>query len=205
MQHLTMRHPVTDIAPRLLEMARRLLMASRAPAHMLEPWPAPTGARRLLAPSELPVLRWLAAALSLAPAAARPLVEAIVDEAGALAWRQTYTADDLGQPFLDRYGWTEFAGFRGPIASETVAIGVLVLGPETVYPQHSHAAEEVYLPVAGTAEWLKGDEGWTPRAPLEMIHHAPWKRHAMRTGAEPLLAIYVWRGGDLAAKSRLEA
>lgn len=37
----------------------------------------------------------------------------------------------------------------------------------------------------------------------EVIHHASDVSHAMRTGKEPLLALYIWRGGPLAAKSTI--
>ena len=38
--------------------------------------------------------------------------------------------------------------------STTIAAGFLLLGPHTHYPRHSHAAEELYIPLAGTAEPL---------------------------------------------------
>jgi hypothetical protein len=33
--------------------------------------------------------------------------------------------------------------------------------------------------------------------------HPSWTAHAMHTEQEPLLAAYVWRAGDLTAKSRI--
>ena len=51
--------------------------------------------------------------------------------------------------------------------------------------------------------WQRGDERFVVRGPGECIHHAPRVPHAMKTGSEPLLALYVWRGGDLAEKSTL--
>ena len=90
---------------------------------------------------------------------------------------------------------------RGPVASTRIACGVLVLGPGVVYPAHAHAAEEVYLPLHGVAEWARGDQGFVPVPVGQGIHHGPWVPHAMRVGAEPLVALYLWRGGDLAAKS----
>ncbi len=104
-------------------------------------------------------MRWLDQALAIAAAATRPLVDEVVAAAGTLAWGQTYAAGDLGERFLERYGWSELIGLRGPIASDRLACGVLLLGPEIEYPPHSHAAEEIYLPLAGTADWLRGREG----------------------------------------------
>lgn len=190
-------------ADRLAAAVRALLDGFDQPelAPFLDEWPAPDTARRMVEPRPLPVLRWLDQAL--AAAATRPLVDEVVAAAGALAWGQTYAAGDLGERFLERYGWSELIGLRGPIASDRLACGVLLLGPEIEYPPHSHAAEEIYLPLAGAADWLRGDEGWRQRHPGELIHHPSGIAHAMRTGGQPLLALYLWRGGDLAQKSRL--
>ena len=76
-----------------------------------------------------------------------------------------------------------------------------MLGPEVTYPPHAHEAAEVYLPLSGVAWWQKGEAEFAPVPAGQPIYHAPWVPHAMRTGAEPLLALYLWRGGDLAAKS----
>jgi quercetin dioxygenase-like cupin family protein len=79
------------------------------------------------------------------------------------------------------------------------------LGPATVYPRHRHEAEEIYLPLSGTASWQQGDETWRERPPGTLIHHAGDEPHAMRTGDGPLLALYLWRSSDLTQKARLDA
>jgi Dimethlysulfonioproprionate lyase len=79
-----------------------------------------------------------------------------------------------------------------------------MLGPETEYPAHSHEAEELYLPLAGRAWWRSSESDWRLRPPGTWIHHRSWTVHAMRTEREPLLAAYLWRAGDLSAKSRIE-
>ena len=87
------------------------------------------------------------------------------------------------------------------MASERIACGVLLLGPHVTYPAHAHAAEEIYLPIHGVAEWQRGDAGFHPVPVGQAVHHPAWMPHAMRVGAAPLAALYLWRGGDLAAKS----
>jgi hypothetical protein len=187
------------LADPLAAATRRLLGTYPELGEWLADWPA---ARRDVVAADLPVVRHLAVLPDLASEATRPLVEALVAAPG-LAWRQTYATADLGAGFLDRYGWTELVGTRGTLASARLAVGFLLLGPATLYPRHRHAAEEIYIPLAGTAAWLRGDEGFVKRAPGVVIHHPPHVPHAMRTGAEPLLALYLWRGGDLAEKSTL--
>jgi hypothetical protein len=189
----------------LIDGARSLLDGIDHPAlgAFLTDWPAPDAARRPAGQRSLPVLGWLGAL----PAGANPgthaLVEQLVATAGDLAWGQTYRAGDIGGRFLDRYGWTELIGLRGPVASDRIACGFLLLGPDIEYPPHAHAAEEIYVPLAGTADWLRGDEGWRQRSPGAPIHHPSWIPHAMRTAGQPLLALYLWRGGDLAQKSTI--
>ena len=110
----------------------------------------------------------------------------------------------FGENFLNNYGWTEIVGLRGPIASNTIACGFLLLGPNTEYPKHSHEAEEIYIPFSSDTLWFKGEEGGMPREIGVPIYHQPWVSHGMRTGVDPLLALYIWRGGDLCQKSHIE-
>ena len=121
--------------------------------------------------------------------------------AAHLPWFQTYGSADFGAEFLKVYAACELVGPRGPFVSAEFSCGVLLLGPGVLYPEHWHAAAEVYVPLSGHAEWFRAGEGWSLQAPLTVIHHASNQKHAMRTGAEPLLALYIWRGGDLAQKS----
>ena len=152
----------------------------------------------------LPVLCWAEDLSARSAPQTRELTAALAAGAGHLAWGQTYCAEDISPAFLERYGWCELLGSRGHFVSDDLALGVLLLGPETAYPLHRHEAEEIYIVLSGTAFWRKGagsDE--TPVPPGSVVHHPPWTPHAMRTEAEPLLALYLWRGGDLAQKSRL--
>ena len=129
------------------------------------------------------------------------MLAGIVDQ---IAWGQTYSAEDFGVEFLKNYGWTEFIGQRGPIPSEQMACGVLMLGPQVEYPRHRHEAEEVYFPLTGQTRWQQGNQGWTLRPLGQPIFHAPWVPHAMKTGVSPLLALYLWRAGDLTQKSLID-
>lgn len=156
---------------------------------------------RRLAPSSLPCLTYLPRAAAITGGGAEALAAFLAEHAGALRWAQTYTEADFGRDFLDRYGWTELTGTRGHFASDTVAAGFLLLGPDVTYPDHHHLAEEIYIPLTPATEWRKGDGAFVARAAGEVIHHPSNVSHAMRTGAEPLLALYLWRGGPLAQKS----
>lgn len=158
-------------------------------------------APRDLAPRGLACLARLDRLAAGAEPEEKPLVVLIAALRDRLHWGQTYTVEDFGQAFVDNYGWMEIAGTRGHFASDSVAAGVLILGPDIHYPDHHHEAEEIYIPLAGAAEWRKGDGEFVARRPGETIHHPSNVNHAMRTGSEPLVALYLWRGGPLAARS----
>jgi hypothetical protein len=188
----------------LVEAVRSLLETAGPEAQaFLRDWPRDLIARPTEARS-LPVLSALEGLSRHAAPCTRPLVEAVAALSGELDWRQTYSPADFGERFLRNYGWSEWTGKRGAFASDAIACGVLLLGTDTEYPAHSHEAEELYLPLAGHASWRSATSDWRLRPPGTWIHHPSWTTHAMRTAREPLLAAYVWRAGDLAAKSRID-
>jgi Dimethlysulfonioproprionate lyase len=194
-------------AASLISPTHALLRSLQAPAlaPFLAEWPVATADspsdQRAVVPSTLPVLRFLPDVKSSAPAFSRNLVHDIGRAAPSMAWRRTYTEADVGAAFLQNYGWSELVGTSGPLPSERVACGFLVLGPQTHYPKHQHEAEEVYIPLFGTASWQQGAGGWDQCAPGTVIHHDRNEPHAMRTGASPLLALYLWRSADLRQKA----
>jgi quercetin dioxygenase-like cupin family protein len=188
----------------LVEQAHTLLTGLRSPVltSFLTEWPS-SSQRRSVEPSSIPALRWLPQVHG-APAFSAPFVAAVAAAAATLAWRRSYTSTDIGSAFLDNYGWTELVGLKGPAASDHLACGLLLLGPNLTYPAHRHEAEEIYVPLAGAAQWKHGDDGWRDRPPGEVIHHARNQPHAMRTGESPMLALYLWRSNNLAQESRLD-
>jgi hypothetical protein len=192
-------------AANISERIKRLLesLVEPALAPFLVDWPRDT-VHRSVAGCSLPVLRWLPDIAGDDRAFGGDLVAAVCEAAPSLPWRQTYTADDLDEVFLDNYGWSELSGTNGPLASQRVACGFLLLGPSTLYPRHRHEAEEIYLPLSGTASWQQGDGIWRDRPPGTPIYHAGDEPHCMRTGSAPLLALYLWRSGNLAQKARLD-
>jgi hypothetical protein len=194
-----------DRTARIESLARAVRLqfsALPAAAPFFADWPD-FAVARATQPRRLPVCRWLASLEPLASPETRALVREFVAASEILEWRQTYSAADFGPEFLERYGWTELVGLRGPIGSEKVACGFLMLGPDIEYPAHAHEAEELYLPLAGEALWMRGEHGFVKRAPGAIIEHSAWMPHAMKTLGDPLLALYVWRGGNLSAKSRI--
>jgi hypothetical protein len=146
----------------------------------------------------------LSAAVKAADKKTEGIVKMLAAQANHIAWGQTYSAQDFGVGFLEKYGWTELIGLRGPIAGDRIACGFLFLGPQVEYPRHRHEAEEVYVPLTGQTLWQRNNQDWAYRTAGLPIYHAPRMPHAMRTETVPLVALYLWRGDNLAQKSIIE-
>ncbi len=154
-------------------------------------------------PAGLPVLAWLSRTRSCAVPGTQALVDAIAAMGASLPWGQSYAAADFGVDFQTRYGFMELIGPRGPFVADDIACGLLLFAPEMEYPQHRHEAEEIYLVLAGTAAWRAGTKDYATVPPGGVLHRRSWVPHATRMGAEPMLALYLWRGGDLLQKSEI--
>ena len=154
-------------------------------------------------PQKLPVIDYLPELSNQAPAEFKALVEALIDAQSQLYFGQTYTAEDISEAFLQQYGWVKFLGPDAYWHSDQLSSGLLFLGPKITYPPHSHEAEELYLPISGDAEWYYKGQGWLLRPAGTLIHHASGIQHGTRTLGEPLIALYLWRGGNLTQKSNL--
>jgi dimethlysulfoniopropionate lyase len=197
--------PAETLGRELLDRIHALLKSLHAARldPFLAEWPGAAPSRPVT-PSSLPVLRHESVLESKTPASAQSVTEELFRLAPSLHWGQSYPASAVGAQFLENYGWTEVAGLHGPISSEHVAIGFLMLGRATLYPRHRHEAEEIYVPVSGTAAWQAGDGIWRNKLPGAVIVHERNEPHAMRTSSEPLLALYLWRSAHLDQKSQLD-
>lgn len=191
-------------AEALYRMTRDFLAAALPVEHrdwlaMLSADPPP----RTVAPAGLPVLGWLPDARKCAAANTQALVDLIAAAADGLPWGQNYDDGDFGAGFQARYGFMELLGPRGPFIADDIALGLLMFAPHTEYPQHRHEAEELYALLAGHAEWRAGDAPYRTEPPGAVLYRPPWVPHATRMGEEPMLALYLWRGGDLMRKSEI--
>ncbi len=186
--------------------AQRLLAGLKSPllADFLRLWPSGPPRAMDASPAAVPGLRHLPAAMLRAPPFSAPFAGALAAAAHALTWRRSYTPAEVGAEFWDNYGWTELVGLNSPAHSERLACGVMLLGPRVTYPLHHHEAEEMYVPLSGTADWKLGSRPWEAQAPGSVIHHPTDQSHAMRTGKNTLLALYLWRSDNLAQKSQLD-
>jgi mannose-6-phosphate isomerase-like protein (cupin superfamily) len=175
------------------------MAASPAPAGpeaqaLLPLWPPPTPAQRL-EPAELPACAYFGAALDLGRAGPEAAIAAgLAPLAQRLRWTYGYPSDPRYPGLERRIAFTLVLGSTAVWRSERMLLGFTLITPHTNYPPHAHPAIELYLVVAGAASWRVGDAPAAIRPPGSVIVHPSGAPHAMSTGAEPLLALFTWRG-----------
>ena len=155
---------------------------------------------------DLPATRFLHPSLSLTHPDTQALAALFEAEKANLKWEQSYTKQDsfVGKDMLDGYGFAEVIGKRGPFVSDKVRAGIGVWGPDIDYPLHRHEAEEVYVVLAGSAQFQLGDGDNASsgvRRAADVVHVPSMLAHGFATLEDPLVVFYIWQAGDLREKS----
>jgi len=144
--------------------------------------------------------RHIPAALQAGTATTAALRDAISPIIHFLPWRYSYPLRDDAPGLEQNIAFAEIVGPKAPFRSNSVCLGLTLIGPETLYPAHRHPAVELYYVVAGTASWTLDGASHDQR-PGTYILHPSQAIHAMQTHTEPLLAIYSWSGTDVRTTS----
>ena len=131
-------------------------------------------------------------ALDSAPLAA--FRDAFVTCSPHAGWRETYRGTSIGEDFLNRFGCYELFGKDGAFRSAQSRSFVVYATPGLYYPWHHHPAEELYLIVAGEAEFHLEGEGSRLMRPGDTVFHPAGRPHAMTTHDKPVMAYVMWRG-----------
>ena len=163
----------------------------------LEPLPPLTGK---FPPNRLAATRHLPAALQAGNESTADLLNAIGPVARRLPWRYSYPPRADAPNLGNEIAFAELIGPEAPFQSDSICLGLTLIGPETLYPAHRHPAVELFFVVAGSAVWtLDGVSHEHP--PGTFILHPSQAVHAMHTHSEPLLAVYSWTGADVRTPS----
>jgi hypothetical protein len=131
-------------------------------------------------------------------------IDKVVDNFVLLEPLLRWTPRASGGPFASK-NWTDghanalIIGDSGLETRDDVQIGVSLLAPHVRYPDHRHAAEEVYL-VLSPGRFKHGASSWVEPGIGGSLHNVPNIVHAMASDDSPLLAIWcLWsrKGGSL--------
>jgi quercetin dioxygenase-like cupin family protein len=161
---------------------------------LLAAWPAESDTTPPV-PKRLPACDHLDSALGAGRSAAEAgLAAALSTLAPLLAWTYSYPARTSQPDLSAAVAFSQIVGPGGLRPSDRLRLGLTLIAPGTHYPPHAHPAIETYLVIAGTAFWSLGTATAAAQPPGTLILHPSGMAHAMQTGAEPLLAIWSWRG-----------
>lgn len=170
--------------------------------HAFAPWPEDAPAASLPA-QHAPAAEIVAAHDLPATPATAPLSEAVKRVAPHANWQQTYTVEEVGADFLNRYGWFELVGPTGHHHAEGVRAYIAYWGAGLTYDWHLHEAEELYFILAGEARFeAEGLPAQVLRAG-DSRFHASSQPHAMQTEESGVLTLVLWRGGGLTDPARM--
>jgi mannose-6-phosphate isomerase-like protein (cupin superfamily) len=73
-------------------------------------------------------------------------------------------------------------------------MGLFLLPPQHLYPNHLHGADEVYVVLAGSGEWSLAGQAFVQKVTSDIIEVPSMTDHALRTATAPLLMLWSWTG-----------
>lgn len=115
---------------------------------------------------------------------------------GPLAqWRETYKDTDIAQDFMDRFGCYCLIGNGGAYHSDRMWAWVVYMPAGLWYPWHHHPGEEMYMILAGEAEFRRVGHDPEILRPGDCVLHESNQSHATLTHDRPMMAYVVWRNG----------
>lgn len=183
----------------LLDLSRQIIAggghapAARAGARVFERLSASEGTRGSATAERLPVCHdTIAPALAGLARRGSPLAEmagAFGAIEGGLSWYRRKSAMPADEPFYSSHANAMLIGPGGIEERDDVQVGVTVMAPGILYPDHDHPPEEVYIALSPGA-WWNADMAWTEPGPGGLIYNPPGILHAMRSGPDPFLALW---------------
>jgi len=146
-----------------------------------------------LTPAQQPVCGLLPAALELGNAETARLLASVARLAPVLAWERA-PADSTPAEFYPGHAYCMIAGDGGFLPAPHFMLGLFLIAPGMNYPNHAHAADELYCVIAGRAAWQRSGGAFETYGPGEAVIMPSMAPHAIRTGAEPVLILWAWSG-----------
>ena len=111
------------------------------------------------------------------------------------AWVPPKTSDD---PLYTAHSHSkvhvELLGPQGIIKSKSVRLGLYGILPNSEYGIRTHPAEELFIMLAGQAEWLRGAGKYELKRTGEYSYHPSGMRHATKTTLSAFMSVYIWSG-----------
>ena len=113
----------------------------------------------------------------------------------AFEWRPPSTSDSAA--YIEdsiAKSHVELIGPNGFIPSDRLRIGLYGMLPHSAYGVRTHAAEEVYIMLAGEVFWQRDEGGFSVHLPGSRSYHPSFMKHANATAEYGFMSVYIWRG-----------
>ncbi len=124
---------------------------------------------------------------------AHPCCEALMNT--PLPWAPPETTNDPDYIEVSKRKFlVELIGPAGLVPGDKIRMGVYGMQPNLEYGIRTHPAEEIFIMLAGRADWLRDTEAYAEYGPGTRRHHPSMMRHATRTRDKAFMSIYVWNG-----------
>lgn len=139
----------------------------------------------------LPACRYLDVAVGSAVDLGGPVGEvaqALRAVAPNLEWERRPGVEDQTVEFAQGHANAILARSKNPELE--VIVGVSLMAPVVLYPDHHHPPEEVYI-VLSAGEWRQNQGAWHEPGAGSIVHNPAGIVHAMRSGDAPLLALWL--------------
>ena len=119
---------------------------------------------------------------------------------GDVTWKQDRsefypTGSEVGKRYVESNLHAQLIGPKGSVAkSKDFMLGVFILGPWTLYKDHSHIAPEFYLNLSNKSDWRFNFGPWQRYGAGSLIWNPSKQVHATMVSEKPFLSIFAWLG-----------
>ena len=146
-----------------------------------------------LVPYHVPAATLLESEQGLSASEYPALRDALQALSPTMLWREPYKDTEIGAGFMDRFVCYEIIGRDAPFASDNIRSFLVYHPPHLHYPWHHHPAEELYVVIAGEAEFHLQGQGAEVLRSGQASFHPKGVPHALTSHAHPVLAYVIWR------------
>ncbi|MDD9923904.1 MAG: dimethylsulfonioproprionate lyase family protein [Boseongicola sp.] len=146
-------------------------------------------------PFDIPAASLMASDANLKASIYPELRDAFIAAGPVAHWRETYKETDIGADFMDRFACYCLIGSGGAFDSQQAWAWLVYMPPNLYYPHHHHPGEEIYLVVAGQAEFYSDGDDPAILSSGAVRQHKSNQPHAMQTFDDPVMAMVMWRNG----------
>ena len=123
------------------------------------------------------------------------VAKAIIPVINELDWYHSgYEDGRISEDVALKMQTVEIIGPDGIYWDDKCRVGLFIQTANTDYITRTHEAEELFIQIAGQAEWTKNNQPYQTKNPGDRMHHESYQPHASQTKNSAMVAAWVWWG-----------